>query len=238
MWGAGQCGAQPGAQCDNPAPRGARPPPSWQGMAASRDVVAWGTKGYKKQPKTSPNSALSHPWLRARALTPLPACSPRAGIHWHRGRPGKDCPSIPCPIGVRTEHRDSRGLLHLPQSGADCTAQGHTQLDQGLSTQSWHFGSPCQAPAHCAQFLPWKTIEGPPCCLANRGTGDVVPALSPHSAPAGGQRSSRGCVAVGPKGQDSPSGLQQPWLHQPLLSEQRPRERSSVSGSALLKCTY
>lgn len=103
-------------------------------MAASRDVVAWGTKGYKKQPKTSPNSALSHPRLRARALTPLPACSPRAGLHWHRGRPGKDCPSIPCPIGVRTEHRDSRGLLHLPQSGADCTAQHK-------GTHSWIRGS-------------------------------------------------------------------------------------------------
>lgn len=236
MWGAGQRGAQPGAQCDNPAPRGARPPPSWQGTAASRDVVAWGTKGYKKQPKTSPNSALSHPWLRARALTPLPACSPRAGIHGHRGRPGRDCPSIPCPIGVRTEHRDSRGLLHLSQSRADCTAQHK-------GTHSWIRGS-APSPgtlAALARLLPTvpsschgKPSRGHPAVWQTGALG----MWSLHSAPAGGQRSSRGCVAVGPKGQDSPSGLQQPWLHEPLPSEQRPRERSSVSGSALLKCTY
>lgn len=50
------------------------------------------------------------------------------------------------PIGVRTEHSDSRGLLPLPQSRADCTAQH----------KSTHSGSGAQHPV----LALWQPLPG------------------------------------------------------------------------------
>lgn len=211
-------------------------------MAKNRDVVA-AQPGPPRVTRSSPRLPQTLPCPIPSALTPLPASAPgqgctrtEAGLGRVRVRTVPAQP--PMSHGVRTEHRDSQGLLHFPQGRADCPAQHK-------GTHSWRRGSapspgtPCPVPAHCSLLLPWETTEGPRCCLSDRDTGDVGPAPCPHPAQPGAQCSSRGCEAGGAKGQESPSGLQQPRLHRPLPSrEQRPRERSSVSGSASLKCTY
>lgn len=76
-----QCSAQPGARVII-LPQGEHGTSELAGDGKEQGChggAAWATKDYKKQPKTSPNSALSHPQLPACALTPLPASTPGQG---------------------------------------------------------------------------------------------------------------------------------------------------------------
>ena len=231
----------------NPAPRAARQRAGMLGQRSDPQCITAGpaVQGVGNQELRETGQDFS--WLcpvpspAAGPSSPSPDARATAGRRAGVGRGGR-APASRSPRGQRQSTGTAGGSRTYPGSGADHHPGSERARHSQVRVSALSFGTM----AALAGLLPavpsschGKAIARPPCHLAGGGTGLRFPTFSLHLAQAGGRcgaedvrgrRGRRGRTAL--QGCGSPGGIS------PLPGKRRPRERSSISGSASLKGTY
>lgn len=150
--------------------------------------------------------------------------------------PEQDFPSL-CAIPSVAAHPSSPGpdasACSLPPGTAAIRAHA-ARLGSHHAGWAFWWDLPRLLPA-----VPSSCHEKATLPFGRQGHQGCFPALSLHLAQAGGQwGTERVRGHRGQRGRTAPQGCGSHGGVSPLLSEQQPWERSSVSGSASLKCTY